>query len=253
MNNCTLIALPVMSIEAAPGPGLLHLSDWDREIPIVCYAWLYRSGAQARWTLIDTGNEAVVGANMGRLPRRQWRARSVVEALARHGVTPDDVSDVVLTHLHHDHCGSIERFPAARWHAPAVEWRFVNDPANADLVPEPVFPKPLFPRMAAHGLFAMADGDMPVPGLRVIHLGGHTVGSMAVEVLSAAGEVSVVLGGDVMPLAENLRRTIAPGTLWHWGECRQALRRLAQYRVPVLPSHDPQLLRDYPEGRILHG
>ena len=67
-----------------------------------------------------------------------------------------------------------------------MEWRFVNDPANADLVPEPVFPKPLFPRMAAHGLFAMADGDMPVPGLRVIHLGGHTVGSMAVEVLSAA-------------------------------------------------------------------
>mgnify|MGYP000877811823 CR=1 FL=1 len=252
MSGARLIAVPVLSIEAVPAPALLHLSDWDREVSILGYAWLYRAESQAAWTLIDTGTEAVAGVNLGRAPRRQWRARPLVEALGQHGVATQDVGDVVLTHLHHDHCGSIEQFPTARWHVPAVEWRFVNDPANDDLVREPVFPKPLFARMGTHGVVEMSDGDAPVPGLRVIHLGGHTVGTMAVEVLDRHGKPQVVLGGDVMPLAENLRRTIAPGTLWHWGECQRALRRLAEYRVPVLASHDPQLLEQYPQGVVLH-
>jgi glyoxylase-like metal-dependent hydrolase (beta-lactamase superfamily II) len=107
--------------------------------------------------------------------------------------------------------------------------------------------------MDQHGVEQMADGDQPVAGLRVRHLGGHTVGSMAVEVLDPAGEVLLVLGGDVMPLYENLTRSIPPGTLWHWGECRRALQRLASYRVPVLPSHDPLVMHNYPQGVILDG
>lgn len=253
MSGVRLIALPVLSIEAAPASALLHLTDWDREIPLAGYAWLYRAPGQAAWTLVDTGTEAVAEVNRGRAPRRQWRARPLAEALAEHGVAPAEVADVVLTHLHHDHCASIECFPAARWHVPAREWRFVCDPENADLVPEPVFPRALFPRMAEHGVAPLADGDEPVPGLRVRHVGGHTVGSMMVEVLGPAREPLVVLGGDVMPLAENLERQIAPGTLWHWGECRRALGRLAEYRVPVLPSHDPGVLKQYPQGVVLHG
>lgn len=253
MSRATLIAIPVLSMEAAPAPALLHLSDYEREIPISGYAWLYRSGPDSRWMLIDTGNEAVAAANVGRPPHRQWQPRSLEVELGRHQVAIDDVADVLLTHLHHDHCGSIERFPAARWHVPAVEWDFVNDPANADLLLGPIFPRTLFSRMAEHGVKTMADGEVPVPGLRVRHLGGHTVGLMAVEVLDSSGEPQIVLGGDVMPLAENLTRSIPPGTLWHWGECRRALQRLAAYQVPVLASHDPQLLQRYPEGVVLHG
>ena len=249
----TLIALPVLSIEAVPAAALLHLSDWDREIPIVGYCWLYRAEPQKAWTLIDTGTESVAGANAGRPPRRQWWARPLAEAMHNHGVAFADVADVVLTHLHHDHCGSVERFPAARWHVPAREWQFVTDPKSSDLATEPVFPRTLFPRMAAHGVEQMADGDQPVPHLRVRHLGGHTVGLMAVEVLDENGDVLVVLGGDVMPLYENLSRSIPPGTLWHWGECKRALQHLASYSVPVLPSHDPLVMHNYPQGVILNG
>lgn len=253
MSGPQLIAVPVLSIEAAPAPALLHLSDYGREIPLSGYAWLYRPERNASWTLIDTGTEDTEPANVGRPARRCWRATPLVASLAGHGVQPEDIADVVLTHLHHDHCGAIERFPRARWHVPALEWEFVRDKANADLVLEPVFPRSLFERMAEHGVVTMADGDEPVAGLCMRHLGGHTVGSMAVEVCDWQGVMRVVLGGDVMPLSENLTRLIPPGTLWHWGECRRALQRLAAYHVPVLPSHDPQLMQSYPAGVVLDG
>lgn len=253
MSGSRLIALPVLSIEAVPMPALLHLSDYDRVVSLLGYAWLYRPGQGASWTLIDTGTEDTAPANVGRPAKRCWRAMPLALSLDRHGVHPDDISDVILTHLHHDHCGSVEQFPNAQWHVPALEWTFVTDPANADLAPEPVFPRSLFPRMADHGVLTMADGDESVPGLRLRHLGGHTIGSMAVEVRDASGTLRVVLGGDVIPLYENLTRQIPPGTLWHWGQCRRALKHLAAYDVPVLPSHDPQLLGKYPEGVVLHG
>lgn len=107
--------------------------------------------------------------------------------------------------------------------------------------------------MADHGIMTMVDGDEPVAGLRMRHLGGHTIGAMAVEVLDPRETLRVVLGGDVMPLYENLSRSIPPGTLWHWGECRRALERLAAYEVPVLPSHDPELMQKFPEGVVLDG
>lgn len=247
-----LIALPLLSIDGVPGPALLHLSDYGRQIPLSGYAWLYRDGPQSKWTLIDTGTESLEAANAGRPPERRWKARPLVAELARHQVGIRDIGDVLITHLHHDHCGSIEQMPAARWHVPRKEWEFVNDPANGDLVPEPVFPRAVFPRMAEHGVVLMSDGDRPVPGLRVRHLGGHTPGLMAVEVCDRAGQLRVVLGGDVMPLYENLSRAIPPGTLWHWGECKRALERLGAYGVPVLPSHDVRLLEQYPGGVILH-
>ncbi len=252
MSGPRLIAVPVLSIEAVPAPALLHLSDYGRDIPISGYAWLYRPGHASRWTLVDTGMEDTEPANVGRPAQRCWRSMPLLAALARHGVSAGDVSDVILTHLHCDHCGSIELFAAAQWHVPAAEWEFVNDPANADLVMEPVYPRALIARMTSHGVGTLADGDQPVAGLRVKHLGGHTVGSMAVEVLDPAGTARVVLAGDVMPLYENLTRRIPPGTLWHWGDCRRALRRLAACEAPVLPSHDPQLMQRFPEGVVLH-
>ncbi len=140
MSGRTLIAVSLLSIEAVPGPALLHLSDYEREYAVSGYGWLYRAGPQSPWTLIDTGNESPEAANAGRPARRRWQSYPLAPALARHGVALEDVADVVLTHLHHDHCGSLERFPAARWHVPAAEWAFVNDPASVDLAPEPLFP-----------------------------------------------------------------------------------------------------------------
>lgn len=253
MNNLNLIALRVLSIEAVPAPALLHLNDYGRMMPLAGYAWLYRYDDQSRWVLIDTGIEDLEAMNLGRQPRQRWSAHPVRDQLARYSIGVDDIGDVILTHLHSDHCGAIDLFTDARWHVPAKEWAFVCDSANKDLVPEPLFSRRVIEQMRGHGVHLLHDGDRPIHGLRTIHMGGHSVGSMAVEIYDQTGELSVVLAGDVVPLYENLTRQIPPGTLWHWAECVRALKRLAGFGVPVLPSHDPQLLSHYPEGVILGG
>ena len=247
-----LFALRVLSMEVAPGPAVLHFNDFGREMPLVGYAWLYRCQANDSWTLIDTGIEDVEWLNIGRPQQRQWRAHSVRNALAQRNVLLEEVHDVILTHVHADHCGSIHLFPGAQWHVPAIEWDFVCDPANNDLVPTPPFSRQAIEHMKDHGVRLLRDGDRPVRGLRMIHTGGHTVGSMAVEACDKADRARVVLAVDVMPLYENLSRQIPPGTLWHWGDCVRALKNLAAYDVPVLPSHDPKLLSEFPDGIILN-
>lgn len=257
MNGPRLIAIPVLSIEAVPACAVLHLSDYDREVPITGYTWLYRpaltDGEEEGWTVIDTGMDDPSTVNAGRLTRRQWQSHSLTDAMACHGVSPDDVSRVVLTHLHLDHCGALDCFSRATWHVPAIEWRFARNPANADLAREPMYSRKVLNLMDGHGVELLADGDCPAPGLRVRHVGGHTPGSIALEILDADGSVRMALAGDVAPLFDNLERQIPPGTLWHWGECRRALSRWSSAKYPVLPNHDSRLLAKFPYGIILNG
>lgn len=64
-------------------------------------AYLIRSGGP---TLIETGS--------------QTSAQTVIDALTERGIGPDDLRQIVLTHIHLDHCGGVgdvaRAFPAAR-------------------------------------------------------------------------------------------------------------------------------------------
>ena len=41
--------------------------------------------------------------------------------LAKVGFAPEDIEDVILTHLHFDHAGNLDRFPNARFHVQRAE------------------------------------------------------------------------------------------------------------------------------------
>ena len=50
--------------------------------------------------------------------------------LAKVGFAPDDIADVILTHLHFDHAGNLEQFPNATFHVQRAEyegWREVYE------------------------------------------------------------------------------------------------------------------------------
>jgi glyoxylase-like metal-dependent hydrolase (beta-lactamase superfamily II) len=71
------------------------------------FVWLIRG--HGRDILVDTGFNA---------EEAQARARKLtlnpVDALDRFGVKAADIKDVVVTHLHYDHAGNLDRFPGAR-------------------------------------------------------------------------------------------------------------------------------------------
>ncbi len=62
-------------------------------------------------TLIQDGNGVII-VDPGLVSSRQ----GLLAAVAAHGVTPDDVTDVVFSHYHPDHTVNAALFPAARIH-----------------------------------------------------------------------------------------------------------------------------------------
>ena len=73
------------------------------------FVWLIRGGG--RDILVDTGFNA---------EEAKARARKLtlnpVDALAGFGVKAETIKDVIVTHLHYDHAGNLDRFPNARFH-----------------------------------------------------------------------------------------------------------------------------------------
>ena len=73
------------------------------------FVWVLRRGDSS--FVIDTG----FGKEAAARRRREW-LRCPVESLRLVGINPDQVSDVIITHLHYDHAGNLDKFPRARFH-----------------------------------------------------------------------------------------------------------------------------------------
>ena len=113
----------------------------------------------------------------------------LLDSLRAEGLTPDDVTDVVLTHLHLDHIGWASRdgapvFPRATYRCAEQEWQTEAPPLVAELM------GPVADRLETW----VSDGTV-LPGLDVRLAPGHTPGSTVVVVSSRAGRVFLV--GDL--------------------------------------------------------
>ncbi len=127
-------------------------------------------------TLVNTGAELV-------LFDTGLAADGMLAALAAAGVTPEQVTAVVLTHMHPDHIGGLmgadgttPTFPNARYITGAVEHNFWT--AN----PSEQFTANVAP--LAEKLTFLDDGGSPVPGVTALLAAGHTPGHMVYQLES---------------------------------------------------------------------
>ncbi len=163
-------------------------------------------------------------------------------ALRLLGLRPDDVSFVLLTHLHVDHLGGLDAVPGARLLTTAEEVRYARAP---DVWMEPEYPaaaRDLGPRrvdLVDDGQDVFGDGTVTV-----VATPGHTPGHVSV-LLRLPDTGAVLLPGD----AAWTRRTLlddaaVPGLLWDeeaWLASRARLRRLAvEERARIFYTHEPE-------------
>jgi len=131
--------------------------------------------------LVDTG----VGGPEDVL--NDWRVVnvSVADALAELDLSPADISLVINTHLHFDHCGQNAVFK----HAPFYVQRAELDRARRESPDLSGW----FDFMGAR--FELLDGDAEIlPGLSVIATPGHTVGHQSVAVAAGDGPPDLLIG-----------------------------------------------------------
>ena len=145
--------------------------------PVHGFVITYPGGA----ALVDTG----VGGPENLL--NDWRVVnvSVADALAELDMSPADISLVINTHLHFDHCGQNPVFK----HAPFYVQRAELDRARRESPDLSSW----FDFMGAR--FELLDGDAEIlPGLSVIATPGHTAGHQCVVAAAGDGSLDLLIG-----------------------------------------------------------
>jgi glyoxylase-like metal-dependent hydrolase (beta-lactamase superfamily II) len=126
-------------------------------------------------------------------------------SLGRAGFAPAEITHVVLTHLHFDHCGGATRldaggrvaprFPNARYVVQRLELELARNPNRRSRA---AYLAANFEPLAAAGLLDVIDGDCELaPGVRLARVGGHTPGLMLAFIES--GNRTAVFCSDLIP------------------------------------------------------
>ena len=107
---------------------------------------------------------------------------TLIGSLNKHGFSPDDVTDVILTHLHFDHCGGavqrepdgklIPAFKNATYWSDEVHWNWAVTPNDRE---KGSFLKENFMPIQENGqLRFLKKGDKVFPGFDFDLVNGHT-------------------------------------------------------------------------------
>jgi glyoxylase-like metal-dependent hydrolase (beta-lactamase superfamily II) len=154
--------------------------------------------------LLRTGDRTVlVDAGVGRIQNDHYAGGGFLDSLAALGVAPDEVTDVVFTHLHFDHVGWATSkgevvFGRATYRVHEADWAHFVDAADAD----PGAVRKLAPLRERLETF---DAERTVaPGLDARPTPGHTPGSTS-YVVSSRGQRALLIGDvahSVVELAE---------------------------------------------------
>jgi len=220
--------------------------------PIDYFVWVARSAT--RTIVIDTGFDRKEAEQ-----RNRTLLRTPAEALSQFGLDSRTISDVIVTHMHYDHAGTLADFPEAHFHLQEAEMAYVTGacmcydvmrhPFSADHVCAMV-------RNLYSGRVSFAEGDAEIaPNLTVHKIAGHTGGLQCVRVLTKRGWV--VLASDASHFYENFeQRKIFPIVLNARDMLKgfERMERLAESRDHVIPGHDPLVCAKYPkESAALDG
>src|SRR5271168_3069918 len=196
--------------------------------------------------ILDTGFDEAMGKK-----RQREMTKPVREGLAALGIAAESVNNVIISHLHYDHCGNHGLFPQARYHLQDREMAYATGrcmchqalrlPFEADDVVAMVH-KVFAGRVAFH------DGeDEIVPGVTVHRIGGHSMGLQSVRVKTQRGHV--MLAADAAHLYAHIDQGRIFPITYNVGEVLEGyeiLKKLATSTHHIVPGHDPLVLKRYP-------
>ncbi|MET7401026.1 MBL fold metallo-hydrolase [Dactylosporangium sp. NPDC005572] len=169
----------------------------------------------------------------------------LLDNLASLGVRPDDVDDIVLTHLHLDHIGWITgtdgkvTFPNARYHVHEDEWRHWNQP---EVISQGTGATLQQLAVIGQTLALVSGSDAIAPGVHAFPTPGHTPGHTSVLVADLTRSALVL--GDAMHCSVELQHPHASFIFDHdpveaARSRRRILERLSEPNTWYVGTHFP--------------
>jgi glyoxylase-like metal-dependent hydrolase (beta-lactamase superfamily II) len=175
------------------------------------------------------------------------------KALGKLGIKPDEVTDVIITHMHWDHADGVDLFPKAQVWIQKEEFAYTagadRKVAANDDGTLPGHYEALI-KLNKDGRVHQVDGDAKeiAPGVTVYTGGKHTFGSQYVGVNTKAG--LMIIASDNLYLYENLDKHVpiaqtvdAKSNL----AAQDRMKKLASSPRLIIPSHDPEVFVRFPK------
>jgi glyoxylase-like metal-dependent hydrolase (beta-lactamase superfamily II) len=162
-----------------------------------------------RRILIDTGNGNKWQEKFREIYEIDTSNKNLDTSLARVGLTTDDISDVLCTHLHFDHVGGntsleggriIPTFPNADYWVQKENWELANSPSEKD---QGSFMEADWAVLAENNMVNLVDGkETFIPGIDIILTYGHTTGQM--HPLISDENRTLMYCGDLIPMSAHI-------------------------------------------------
>jgi len=226
--------------------GLVAGADRARKMDIAMMVWLVKGN----------GHNILVDAGFYREQfMRQWKPVDFVkpsDAIARVGLKPEDITDVIVSHLHWDHADGVDLFPKARVWIQKDELEYYAGSAwqsrqtHGGIDPDDVL---ALVKLNMQGRVGLVNGDAQeiLPGITCYIGGKHTYASQFVGVSTAVG--TVVLASDNMYLYENLEKHVPIAATLDAASNLRAQDRMKQLAADprlIVPGHDPAVMTRFP-------
>lgn len=175
---------------------------------------------------------------------------SLEKSLNQHGFTRDDITDMVLTHLHFDHCGGSIRYNAdrtklepafrnAKYYCNAKHWEWATHPnarEKASFLKENILP------IKESGQLEFIDTTSQlIDGLSFLEVNGHTEAMMLPVIRHK--EQTIAYMADLIPSAAHIPIPYVMGydmrPLETLKEKETILRTAVEHNWTLFLEHDP--------------
>ncbi len=236
-------AIEYAKLEGFPASALILGADSARKLDLSMMVWLLKG--EGRVILVDAGFYRKEFLDTWKV--KDFRTPS--DAVAAFGVRPEDVTDIVVSHMHWDHADGADLFPNARVWVQKAEYQFYLDPKNQ--MRTGVFPSDvkMFQAIEKAGRLQLVAGDSQkvARGVTAFIGGRHTKESQYVSVSTRSG--LVVLASDNVYTYENMERHRPIAATWDTVSnlaAQDRMVRMAAKPSLVVPGHDPKVFSRFP-------
>jgi glyoxylase-like metal-dependent hydrolase (beta-lactamase superfamily II) len=226
--------------------GLVSGADKSRKMDIAMMIWLVKGGGHT--ILFDCGfyREKFM---------TQWHPSDYEKpsvAIQRAGLKPEDITDIVISHIHWDHADGFDLFPNAKIWIQKDELQYYAGEAWQGHKRTAADPDDLLGlvKLNTEGRVSLVNGDAQeiFPGITAYTGGRHTWQSQFLGVNTAGG--IVVLASDNVYLNENIEKHVpiaatldAESNL----KAQDRMKQLAASPKLIITGHDPAVMKTFPE------